>query len=104
MLIYTTCRESTDLTKVTEEYAEFIRKKKQKERDEKDEAERKRIEDNDRRERQMESEAMERSLEFAATIERMRAMFFGRPSQQIRLLKRDCQVNLPFFGVHSNRI
>jgi hypothetical protein len=70
-----------------------MRKKKQKERDAKDEEERRRIEDKDRRERQMESEAMARSLEFAATIERMRAMFYGRPSQQIRLLKRDCQVS-----------
>ncbi len=50
----------------------------------------------------MEIEAMERSLEFSFTIERMRVMFFGRPSQQIRLQKRDCQVNISnkFLCVH----
>jgi len=103
-LIYTSCRKSTDLTKVTEEYEEEMRKKKQRERDAKDEEERRRIEDNDRRERQMESEAMERSLEFTATTERMRAMFFGRPAQQIRLLKRDCQVNPKLFFTFQQAI
>lgn len=66
--------------------------KKMLERQKKDEEEKRRLEEKDRMERQMEQEAMARSIEFANGIERMRAMFFGRPSQQIRLLKRDCQV------------
>ena len=59
---------------------------------EKEKEERRRIEEKDKADRRREQEAMERSIEFANTMERLRAMFFGRPSQQIRLLKRDCQV------------